>query len=71
MTNQQLENLREQRGSEIAHKKESQVISIEENFYTVKSQTGNGEYAVFKVDGEWHCECPDFTYRHVAMQTYS
>jgi putative transposase len=65
MTNHQLENLREQRGSEIAQSKESQVISIEENFYTVKSQSGNGEYAVCKVNGEWVCECPDFTYRHV------
>ena len=68
MTNQQLENLREQRGSEIAQKKEIQVNQVEENFFVVKSQSGNGEYAVFKVDNEWQCECPDFTFRHVACK---
>jgi transposase-like protein len=56
---------RESRGLQIAQSKESQVSQIEENFYTVKSQSGNGEYAVYQVDGEWHCECPDHTYRHV------
>jgi len=38
---------------------------VEENFYTVKSQSGNGEYAISKVDGEWVCECPDNKYRNV------
>ena len=33
--------------------------------YTVKSQSGNGEYAVTKIDDEWICQCPDNTYRHV------
>ena len=62
---EELENLREERGLEIVHKKENQVNRIEENFYTVQSQSGNGEYAIYQVDGEWHCECPDHTYRHV------
>ena len=65
MTIEELENLREQRGSEIAHKRESQVNRIEENFYTVLSQSGNGEYAVSMVDNEWICECPDNKFRHV------
>jgi putative transposase len=65
MTLEELENLREERGLEIAHKKENQVSRIEENFYTVQSQSGNGEYALYQVDSEWHCECPDHTYRHV------
>jgi transposase-like protein len=56
---------RESRGLQIAQSKKSQVSKVEENFYTVKSQSGNGEYAIFQVDGEWHCECPDHTYRHV------
>jgi transposase-like protein len=56
---------RESRGLQIAQAKESQVNRVEENFFTVKSQSGNGDYAVFMVDGEWHCECPDHTYRHV------
>jgi transposase-like protein len=64
MAHEQLENLREERGLEIAHKK-SQVKQVEENFYTVLSQSGNGEYAVFKVDKEWACECPDSRFRQV------
>jgi len=43
---EELENLREQRGSEIIHKKGNQVNRIDECLYTVKSQSGNGEYAV-------------------------
>jgi len=65
MTLEELENLREQRGLEIAHKKENQVNRIEENFYTVLSQSGNGEYAVSQVDKEWVCECPDNKFRNV------
>ena len=61
-------NSRETKGLEIAQAKTSQVISIEENFYTVKSQSGNGEYAVFKVDNEWQCECADFNFRHVTCK---
>lgn len=64
MTIEQLENLREQRGLEIAYK-ESQVTRIEETLYTVHSQSGNGEYAVSQVDHEWVCECPDNKFRNV------
>lgn len=42
-----------------------QVKRIDENFYTVLSQSGNGEYAVTKIDHEWICECPDNKYRHI------
>jgi transposase-like protein len=65
MNLEKLEKVREERGLTIAQTKESQVNQIEENFYTVKSQSGKGEYAVYQVDGEWHCECPDHTYRHI------
>ena len=65
MSLETLEKVREERGLVIVQTKESQVNQIEENFYTVKSQSGNGEYAIYQVDGEWHCECPDHTYRHV------
>jgi len=58
-------NSRETRGLTIAQAKENQIIRVDENFYTVKSQNGNGEYAVYVVDSEWHCECPDHTYRHL------
>jgi transposase-like protein len=58
------ENLREQHGITIAQHN-GQVKRIDENFYTVKSQNGNGEYAVTKVDHEWICECPDNKYRTI------
>jgi transposase-like protein len=60
----QLTTTREERGQTIAQHN-GQVKRIDENFYTVKSQNGNGEYAVTKVDLEWICECPDNKYRHV------
>ncbi len=65
MSLEKLEQIREERGLVIAKAKECQVNRVEENFYTVKSQSGNGEYAIYQVDSEWHCECPDHTYRHV------
>jgi len=60
----QLTTTREERGQTIAQH-DDQVKRIDENFYTVQSQSGNGEYAVTKVDHEWICECPDNKYRHV------
>jgi putative transposase len=54
---------REERGETIA-RHEGQIKRIDEDFYTVKSQSGNGEYAVTKIDKEWICECPDNKYRH-------
>ena len=56
------------RGYQIAQSNKSQVNCVESNFYTVKSQSGNGEYAVFMVDDKWQCECPDFTFRHVTCK---
>src|SRR5271157_2084316 len=56
---------REERGLRIAEAKEPQVNCVEQNFYTVKSQSRNGEYVVFKVDQEWACECPDNRFRRV------
>ncbi|HUW47602.1 MAG TPA: DDE-type integrase/transposase/recombinase [Patescibacteria group bacterium] len=64
MTLEELEKRREERGLEIVHK-ERQVTRIEETFYTVLSQSGNGEYAVSQVDHEWVCECPDNKFRNV------
>jgi putative transposase len=57
-----LTTAREERGQQIAQHN-GQVHRIDENFYTVKSQNGNGEYAITKVDQEWICECPDNKYR--------
>jgi putative transposase len=55
---------REERGQAIAQL-DGQIKRIDENFYTVQSQSGNGEYAVSQVDREWICECPDNKYRGV------
>ena len=55
---------REQHGMEIAQQ-ENQVKRIDENIYTVRSQSHDGEYCISKVCGEWICECPDNNYRQV------
>ncbi len=59
-----LTTTREERGQAIA-KLDGQVKRIADFTYTVKSQSGKGEYIISKVDGEWGCECPDNKYRHV------
>jgi transposase-like protein/DNA-directed RNA polymerase subunit RPC12/RpoP len=58
---------RQERGQQIA-KLTGQIQRIDENFYTVKSQNGNGEYAVTKVCGEWLCECLDNKHRKVTCK---
>ena len=58
---------REQRGMQIAQQ-ENQIKRIDANTYDVKSQSNNGEYHVAKIEGEWHCECPDHVYRHLACK---
>jgi transposase-like protein len=60
----QLTTTREERGEAIA-KLSNQIQRVDELTYTVKSQTGNGEYCISKVCGEWLCECPDNKHRHV------
>ena len=63
----QLTTTRQERGQTIAQYN-GQIKRIDENFYSVKSQSGNGEYAVTKIDQEWICECPDNKYRHVSCK---
>jgi putative transposase len=53
---------REERGMELAQA--NNVIRINANSYTVKSQTGKEVYSVFKDGDEWRCTCPDHRYRH-------
>ena len=60
----QITTTRAERGQTIAQQSD-QIKRIDELLYIVKSQSGNGEYTVNKVDGEWLCDCPDNTYRHV------
>ena len=63
MMSQQI-TTREERGQAIA-KLSNQIQRVDDYLYTVKSQSGNGDYAVTKVDDEWVCQCPDNTYRHI------
>ena len=58
-----LTTTREERGQTIAQS--GQVKRIDDFLYVVKSQSGNGDYAVTKVDDEWVCQCPDNTFRHL------
>ncbi|MGD6809896.1 MAG: SWIM zinc finger family protein [Candidatus Bathyarchaeia archaeon] len=58
---------RQQRGEAIAHTN-GQVKRFDELLYIVKSQTGNGEYTVNKINGEWFCDCPDNKYRHATCK---
>jgi putative transposase len=65
MTAQQTTNLRETRGLEIAQAKENQITRMDASTYKVRSQNGNGEYAVCLSEDEWRCECPDHRFRGV------
>jgi putative transposase len=55
---------REERGQAIAQLS-GQVTRMDDCLYVVKSQSGNGEYAVHRINGQLSCTCPDNTYRHV------
>lgn len=61
-------NLREIRGKLIAEKP-NQIQRLDERFYKVASQSGNGMYTVVKARMNrtigWVCDCPDFTHRQV------
>jgi transposase-like protein len=58
------ENPREMKGREIAESG-NQIERVNPLTYTVKSQNGNGAYAVLKDGSEWKCSCPDHTHRNV------
>jgi putative transposase len=60
----QITTTREQRGQAIAQS-QGQINRIDDCLYVVKSQSGNGEYTINRVNGELFCTCPDNTYRHV------
>jgi transposase-like protein len=62
---QELQKRREERGLEIANKKESQITRMDASTYSVLSQSRNGEYAVCLSEDEWRCECPDHRFRGV------
>lgn len=67
MTKMEVEPLtttREERGKEIAEKG-GQVIRLEDYWYNVKSQSGDGYYVVNKTSLGWRCNCPDFEKRGI------
>jgi putative transposase len=55
---------REERGQVIAQSN-GQVTRINNDTYTVKSQSHNGENQVSRIGDEWVCSCPDNKYRHI------
>jgi putative transposase len=55
---------REERGKAIAELK-GQIQRIDNDTYTVKSQTGKGTYTINRTTYGWTCSCPDNTYRHL------
>jgi transposase-like protein len=65
MNTQQITNLREERGLEIARAKENQINRIDHATYRVLSQSGNGDYAVCLSEDEWRYEWPDHRFRNV------
>lgn len=60
------QNPRELRGLAILSQGPGAVAKVKEGLYTVKSQSGQGRYAVaLGRDEQWYCDCPDFTTRNV------
>jgi hypothetical protein len=45
--------------------KGEEPTTLGKDVFSVPSQSGKGSYKVSIIDGEWHCECPDCTYRHL------
>ncbi len=60
----QLTTTREERGQAITQL-QNQIQKIDDCLYVVKSQSGNGEYTVNRINGELVCDFPDNTCRHV------
>lgn len=46
----------------------NEIKRMNENVYRVKSQSGNGFYNVINQDGNWSCDCPDYTNRQLACK---
>lgn len=66
---------REEKGYKITFQKGA-IKRLDENTYTVKSQSGNGQYVVTQSTYGWKCTCPDHTYRnakckHIVAVEYS
>jgi len=64
---QQTSTIRAVKGFIIANTR-YQIKKITSIEYIVKSQSSLKKYAVSKDMGNWHCECPDHTYRRVTCK---
>ncbi|MDG6979455.1 MAG: IS1/IS6 family transposase [Nitrososphaerota archaeon] len=62
-----LESPRELRGLEILSKGD-QIERIDADHYIVKSQSGNGSYAITRSGKEWTCECSDHLHRQTVCK---
>jgi transposase-like protein len=56
--------MRQVKGQQIAHL-EGAVRRFSDEVYYVKSQSGHGEYEVYRNPTGWACECPDSRFRNV------
>lgn len=54
---------RSEKAQAIVHTKGA-VKRLDENTYTVKSQSGNGAYVVVATESGWRCACADHSFRH-------
>jgi hypothetical protein len=61
------ENIRFQRGCEIASKK-NQIEESDRSRYSVKSQSSSGEYEVLSTEVGWICSCADHRFRNVTCK---
>jgi len=62
-THEPLTTTREERGKAIAEKN-GQIKKVNDNSFTVKSQSGNSIYEVKMTENGATCTCPDFITRH-------
>jgi hypothetical protein len=67
LMNTGLDNIRFQRGRDIASKK-NQIVEVDESRYIVKSQSNCGEYEVISTELGWRCSCADHRSRNVTCK---
>ncbi|MGI0045841.1 MAG: DDE-type integrase/transposase/recombinase [Nitrosotalea sp.] len=60
-------NQRETKGQQIANNKD-QIRRVDPHYYTVKSQSGKGDYDVVLTESGWDCSCPDHTFRKICCK---
>ena len=63
-----LNNKREEKGKAIATNPNHQIFRINDEHYTVKSQSTKNFYNVRMTESGWVCECGDFKFRHICCK---